>query len=75
MSAWRQYQRRGVIGELRPYIPGEDLAAISVNAQDTPGPGGMIARNPKNHADQWYIAKEFFIDNYEQKPLPTGPRD
>jgi hypothetical protein len=25
----------------------------------------MIARNPKNHADQWYVAEKYFKDNLE----------
>jgi len=25
----------------------------------------MIARNPKNHADQWYVARQYFEDNLE----------
>jgi hypothetical protein len=50
---------------MRPYIPGEDLTGISVNKEDTPEAGGMIARNAKNHEDQWYVGKQFFADNYE----------
>lgn len=49
---------------LRPYIPGEDLTGVSVNKEDTPEPGGMIACNPKNPDDKWYVAKQFFLDNY-----------
>jgi hypothetical protein len=26
----------------------------------------MIARNPKNHADQWLVAKKYFEDNLEE---------
>ena len=25
----------------------------------------MIARNPKNHKDQWLVAREYFADNFE----------
>lgn len=50
--------------EMRPYVPGEDLTGVSVNAEDTPELGGMIARNADNHKDQWYIGKEFFRKNY-----------
>jgi len=25
----------------------------------------MIARNPKNHDDQWLIAADYFADNFE----------
>ena len=26
---------------------------------------GMIARNPKNHADKWYVARKYFEDSFE----------
>ena len=58
-----RYLRRGWV-EARQYQPGEDLTGISVNKEDTPSPGGMIARNPDNHNDQWYINAEFFAKNY-----------
>lgn len=69
MSEFKRYMRKAY-AELRPYVPGEELHAVSVNAEDTPELGGMIARNPKNHADQWYVAKQFFADNYDPNPLP-----
>lgn len=28
----------------------------------------MIARNPKNHEDQWLVAKKYFEDNFEEIP-------
>ena len=28
-------------------------------------PGDMIARNPKNHDDQWLVAAAYFADNFE----------
>ena len=31
----------------------------------SPKPGDMIARNPKNHADKWLVAAEYFTDNFE----------
>jgi Co/Zn/Cd efflux system component len=58
--------RKKALQPMRPYILGEDLTGISVNKEDTPELGGMIARNPLNHEDQWYVAKKFFNDNYEQ---------
>lgn len=67
MSEWRKYRRRGVI-ELREHMPGESLAMISVSAADedkTAKPGGMIARNPDNHADQWYVARDYFWAHYD----------
>ena len=56
---WQQYRRKE-LWEMRPYIPGEDMASISVSKEDVPKFGGMIARNPENHADQWYVAKTYF---------------
>ena len=31
----------------------------------SPKEGDMIARNPKNHLDQWLVSKEYFNDNFE----------
>ena len=31
----------------------------------SPKIGDMIARNPKNHLDQWLVAHKYFIDNFE----------
>ena len=50
---------------MRPYIVGEDLSNISISTPDIPGEGGMIAVNPNDPKDQWYVAKRFFEDNYE----------
>lgn len=65
---FKQY-RRSQIAELRPYIGGDDMAGVSVSAEDTkagsPKLGDMIARNPKNHADQWLVAAKYFADNFE----------
>jgi len=60
---WQQFSRIGEI-EARPYEPGEDLKGISVNAQDTPAEGGMIARDPRDRDNQWYINPKFFRHNY-----------
>ncbi len=65
MSDWKMYRKTG-LAEMRPYVPGEDLSGMSVNSEDTPEVGGMIARNQSNHADQWYVAKDFFNKNYEE---------
>lgn len=61
---WNKYRRKG-LAEMRPYIMGEDLIDISISITDIPGPGGMIARNPANHADQWYVARQYFEENFE----------
>lgn len=49
---------------MRPYIPGEDLTGISVSDSDSPEDGGMIAINPNDPSDKWYISKKFFEENY-----------
>lgn len=62
---FRQYRKKEPQW-MRPYVPGEDLTGVSVSPEDTPERGGMIAVNPKNKNDQWYVAKQFFEDNYEE---------
>ena len=32
----------------------------------SPKIGDMIARNPKNHNDQWLVAEQYFKDNFER---------
>ena len=61
---------------MRPYIKGEDLTEVSISEQDkankSPKKGDMIARNPKNHKDEWLVAKQYFNDNLEEI-LIAGP--
>lgn len=68
MTGWEKYRRKG-LSEMRPYQEGEDMAGVSISAPDveagSPKSGDMIARNPKNHADQWLVAKAYFDDNLE----------
>lgn len=63
-AMWSTYRRRG-LAEMRPYVPGEDLTGISVNKEDTPAAGGMVARNPDKHNDQWYVAAAYFEKHFE----------
>lgn len=67
---FERYQRNDV-AELRPYEAGDDLDRVSVSTANreagSPKPGDMIARNPKNHADRWLVAKQYFKDNF--KPM------
>jgi len=61
---------------MRPYADGEVLSErVSVSAPDreagSPKTGDMIARNPKNHDDQWLVAAQYFADNFEpMEPTP-----
>jgi hypothetical protein len=65
MNDFKKYRRKG-FSEMRPYVLGEDLSAISVSKEDDPSTDmGMIARNPANHADQWYVARKYFEENFE----------
>lgn len=68
MNDWKRYKRKG-LSEMRPYVAGEDVSGVSVSDADrqngSPREGDMIARNPKNHADLWLVAKKYFEDNLE----------
>ncbi len=64
--------------ELRPVTKDEESVGIksmsdqeiSVSVEDliagSPKVGDMIARNPKNHKDQWLVAKQYFEDNFKE---------
>lgn len=60
------------IAELRPWVEGDDMSRVSVSSPDkeagSPKVGDMIARNPKNHDDQWLVAEQYFLDNFEFIP-------
>lgn len=65
MSTFRKYRRKE-IAELRPYTDGEKLSSnISVSEIDRENgsskEGDMIARNPKDHKDQWLVNGEYFL--------------
>ena len=68
MTEFTQYRRKQ-IAELRPFIAGENVDMISISPEDvkagSPKSGDMIARNPKNHNDQWLVAAQYFADNFE----------
>ncbi len=73
MSEFVKYRRKQIT-ELRPYEPGEEndwptTMHVSISQPDrkagSPKLGDMIARNPKNHVDQWLVAAQYFCDNFE----------
>lgn len=72
MTEFKQYRRKS-ISEMRQVVFGEDLTGVSISEpdkklmQESPNifAQGYIARNPKNHEDQWYVAKDYFDDNLE----------
>lgn len=63
-SEFKLYRKKNT-QPMRPYIPGEDLTGISVWDGDTPEEGGMIAQNPDDLTDRWYVNKTYFEFNYE----------
>ncbi len=67
--SFKQYRRKQ-IAELRPFVPEDDMYGVSVSLEDakagSPKEGDMIARNPKNHADQWYVNEKYFNENLEE---------
>lgn len=63
-TCFKSYRKTG-LQIMRPYELDEDMSKISVAKCDTPEIGGMIAVNPKDNSDRWYVAKKFFEDNYE----------
>jgi hypothetical protein len=71
VSKFKNYIKK-TLQPLRPYIEGEDLKSqgISVRDGDTPEAGGMVAKNPKDPEDMWYMTKKFFEDNY----IPVNKR-
>jgi hypothetical protein len=64
-TMFRSYRKKGLT-QMRAYAPGEDLTGISVSEQDTPELGGMIAVNPANPQDKWYVGEMYFAANYEE---------
>lgn len=46
----------------------ETTGIISISQADlnngSPKIGDMIARNPKNHKDQWLVAEKYFNENF-----------
>lgn len=61
--------------DLRCDVDGLDVpenvksVGVSISKPDrdngSPKIGDMIARNPKNHQDQWLVAEKYFKDNFE----------
>jgi hypothetical protein len=63
-TKWKIYQRKGSV-LATPWVRGMDMTGISVNKYDKPRKGGMIARDPDNPKEQWYINKPYFDSHYE----------
>ena len=48
----------------------DNMIVVSISnvdkANGSPKIGDMIARNPKNHDDQWLVNEQYFKDNFEE---------
>ena len=51
---------------MRPYEQDEDMTNIAVDEMVIPRLGGMIAIDPSNLSDRWYVTPEFFEANYKE---------
>lgn len=70
---FKSYNRIPKLLHMRPYVPGEDLTNVKVRADDDPETDlGMIARDPQNHDDQWYVPRAFADSDF--KPVVSDPR-
>ena len=65
MSLFKNYVKKAV-QPMRPYIVGENMENISVGEGITPTEGGMIAVDPNNSEDMWYIAPEYMEAHYTE---------
>ena len=74
MGEFKKYRRTN-IAEMRSLTTKEKdellLDGVSVSNEDDLLPEdefikGKVARNPQNHTDQWYVAMEYFENNFEE---------
>ena len=63
-------------GDIEVEVSEFNRIAVSISAVDrsngSPKIGDMIARNPKNHKDQWLVAKDYFEENFEKVTMSFG---
>ena len=81
MEDFKEYRRKQIAelrpvteNDIKLYEAGDTIPAsfqfaVSISDADRknggPKIGDMIARNPKNHKDQWLVAEQYFTDNFE----------
>lgn len=70
MSIEIKKYRKKQLQPMFPWFPEFDMGGVSVSDADkqngSPKTGDMIAMNPNSPGDQWLVAGEFFVDNYEE---------
>ena len=60
------FKNKGFI-HISEYPFGHNISISDADKNNgSPKIGDMIARNPKNHSDQWLVAKQYFNDNFEK---------
>lgn len=70
MSEFSRYRvvktkrKRIEIVELRPWVPGDDLAGVDLKGAE-PSSGDMIARNPNHYPQQWLVTASAFAVDFE----------
>jgi hypothetical protein len=73
---FKKYQRKGLsemVSAAEFILNGGDMTLVSISkpdeelAKEEPFifEQGYVARNPKNHEDMWYVAKDYFDQNLE----------
>ena len=63
-----QYQQLMTI-EMRPYVPGEDLAGVHIPEGETPEEGDMIARDPQDRDAMWLVTQRMAMQYREVSQL------
>jgi len=61
----KEYRKKGTTPMI-PWSPYVSMLGVSVWEGDTPELGGMIASNPSDPFDMWYVSKSYFEENYEE---------
>ena len=65
---FKQYKHIDTSSNEDPH-PMTPHSTVSISDEDlkagSPKLGDMIARNPKNHKDQWLVAEQYFKDNFD----------
>jgi hypothetical protein len=64
MAEYKNYVKKNV-QPMRPYIQGEDLNGVGVPNGVVPFKGGMIAIDPNNEDDKWYVTEKLFKESYQ----------
>ena len=64
---WKKYRLAKII-EMRPYVPGEDLTGTLLLDLAEFQEGDMIARDPDNPEQQWYMNKSYFLNDMVEVP-------